>query len=149
DASVRKAYAGKRSIAWLEVFAGEKAATRYGELLPKATLDAVREYRVAIKGPLTTPVGGGFRSLNVTIRFELGLYACIRPVRWFRGVPSPMREPQLLDVVLFRENTEDVYAGIEWKEGSDEARKVTTFLSKEMGRTLPPDSGIGIKPMSR
>ncbi|MBI3447434.1 MAG: isocitrate dehydrogenase (NADP(+)) [Acidobacteria bacterium] len=149
DAAVKSAYSGARSIAWFEIFAGEKAVAKYGEILPKDTFEAVRQHLVAIKGPLTTPVGGGFRSLNVTLRLELSLYACIRPVRYFRGVPSPVLHPEYLDVVLFRENTEDVYAGIEWKEGTDEARKVIAFLSREMGKSIPADSGIGVKPISR
>jgi len=149
DAAVRKTYGGKKSIAWMEAYAGEKAHEKCGKILPVETFAALREYLVAIKGPLTTPVGGGFRSLNVTLRQELNLYACIRPVRYFRGVPSPMREPEKLDVVIFRENTEDVYAGIEWKAGSDEAKKVLAFMAREMGRELPADAGIGFKPMSR
>jgi isocitrate dehydrogenase len=149
DAAVEKAYERKRSIAWLEIFAGEKAQEKYGEILPEDTFEAARRYRVAIKGPLTTPVGGGFRSLNVSMRQVLGLYACIRPVRYFRGVPSPMRHPERLNVVIFRENTEDVYAGIEWKEGTPEARQIIEFLSAKMGKEILPDSGIGIKPISR
>jgi len=149
DAAVKKAYGGRKAIAWLEIFAGEKAQKKFGEILPRDTFDAVRQFLVAIKGPLTTPVGGGFRSLNVTLRQELGLYACIRPVRYFRGVPSPVKQPERLDVIIFRENTEDVYAGIEWKEGSPEAGKMLAFLAKEMGRSLPADSGLGLKPMSR
>ncbi|HZE88543.1 MAG TPA: isocitrate dehydrogenase (NADP(+)) [Verrucomicrobiae bacterium] len=149
DAAVKSAYSGARSIAWFEIFAGEKAVRMYGESLPKDTFEAVRQHLVAIKGPLTTPVGGGFRSLNVTLRLELNLYACIRPVRYFRGVPSPVLHPEALDVVIFRENTEDVYAGIEWKEGTDEARKVIAFLAREMKRSIPADSGIGVKPISR
>jgi len=149
DAAVKKAYGGDRSIAWFEVFAGEKAQAEYGESLPADTFSAVQEYLVAIKGPLTTPVGGGFRSLNVTLRQKLNLYACIRPVRYFRGVPSPVVRPELLDVVIFRENTEDVYAGIEWKAGSEEAAKLSAFLDRELGKKLPEMTGIGIKPISR
>ncbi len=148
DAAVDKAYAGSKRIAWMEVLAGEKAQARYGEYLPRETLEAFSEFHVAIKGPLTTPVGGGFRSLNVTIRQVLDLYACVRPVRYFEGVPSPVKHPEKLDVVIFRENTEDVYAGIEWQEGTEEARKLIQFLKNEMGKTVREDSGIGIKPMS-
>jgi isocitrate dehydrogenase len=149
DAAVQKAYEGQRRIAWMEIFAGEKAAGLYdGSYLPDATLGALREYFVGIKGPLTTPVGGGFRSLNVTLRQELDLYACVRPVRWYEGVPSPLRHPELVDVVIFRENTEDVYAGIEYKAGSPEAQKVERFLREEMGAEFVEGSGIGIKPVS-
>lgn len=148
DAAVEKAYGGRRRIAWTEVLAGEKAHRRTGEWLPDATVEAIRRYRVAIKGPLTTPVGGGIRSLNVTLRQVLDLYACVRPVRWFQGVPSPVREPHKVDMVIFRENTEDVYAGIEWKAGTPEARRVIDFLRGEMGVSIRPDSGIGIKPIS-
>jgi isocitrate dehydrogenase len=150
DAAVEKAYGSKRSIAWYEVFAGEKAQARYGaeQPLPQETLDALKQYRVSIKGPLTTPVGKGIRSLNVTIRQKLDLYACVRPVRWFEGVPSPVKEPQKLDVVIYRENTEDVYAGIEWASGSPEAVRLAGFLKDEMKASLPKDSAIGIKPMS-
>ncbi|HET6373426.1 MAG TPA: isocitrate dehydrogenase (NADP(+)) [Candidatus Polarisedimenticolia bacterium] len=146
--AVSKAYAGKRSLVWFEVFAGEKAKARYGELLPRDTLEAARLCLVAIKGPLTTPVGGGFRSLNVTIRQEMGLYACIRPVRYFKGVPSPVRQPQDLNLIIFRENTEDVYAGIEWKKGSEQAKKVLALL-RDLGHELPADSAIGVKPISQ
>jgi isocitrate dehydrogenase len=148
DAAVKKAYGGKRKIAWLEVLAGEKAKAKVDDWLPQETIDAVATYKVAIKGPLTTPVGGGIRSLNVTMRQDLDLYQCIRPVRWYRGVPSPMREPQKVNVVIFRENTEDVYAGIEYKAGSPEQKKVHAFLTKEMGAKIRPDAGIGIKPIS-
>src|SRR5918996_5192347 len=144
DAAVEKAFAGERRIAWMEVFAGEKAHTNYNDWLPQETVDAMQEFRVSIKGPLTTPVGGGIRSLNVTLRQVLDLYACIRPVRWFEGVPSPVREPQKVDMVIFRENTEDVYAGIEWPAGSDAAKKVIEFLAG-LGKEVRPDSGIGIK----
>jgi len=148
DAAVEKAYRGSKCIAWMEVYAGEKANEIYGEYLPKETLDDFTQFNVAIKGPLTTPVGGGFRSLNVSIRQLLDLYACVRPVRYFQGVPSPVKEPDKLNVVIFRENTEDVYAGIEWQQGTPEAKKVIAFLQNEMGRDIREDSGIGIKPMS-
>ena len=147
DAAVEQAYGGKRRIVWYEIFAGEKAHSRFSEWLPKDTLDAIREFVVAIKGPLTTPVGGGIRSLNVTLRQELDLYACVRPVRYFEGVPSPVREPQNVDLVIFRENTEDVYAGIEFQEGSDRARKMLEFLH-DFGYDVREDSGFGIKPIS-
>lgn len=152
DAAVAKAYAGKRKIVWYEVFAGEKAFAKFGEWLPGDTLKAIKEYIVAIKGPLTTPVGGGMRSLNVALRQELDLYVCLRPVRYFDGVPSPVKKPELVDMVIFRENSEDIYAGIEWKEGTDEAKKVINFLINEMGVKkirFPETSGIGIKPVSR
>ncbi len=149
DAAVEKAYGGAKKIEWKEILAGEKALERTGQWLPQETLNAVREYVVAIKGPLTTPVGEGIRSLNVTLRQELDLYACVRPVRYFNGVPSPVKHPERVDMVIFRENTEDVYAGIEWPEGSDEAKKVISFLKNEMGAEIRDDSGIGIKPISR
>ncbi|PJF41040.1 MAG: isocitrate dehydrogenase (NADP(+)) [Phototrophicales bacterium] len=150
DAAVEKAYGGKRKIHWMEVYAGEKAARVYdGDYMPEETFDALREFLVGIKGPLTTPVGGGFRSLNVTLRQVLDLYACVRPVRWFEGVPSPLKNPAEVDVVIFRENTEDVYAGIEFEAGSPEAKKVERFLREEMGVTsFFENSGIGIKPIS-
>ena len=153
DAAVAKAYGGAKSIAWAEIFAGEKSVRVYGEdqWLPAETLDFIREYIVAIKGPLTTPVGGGFRSLNVAIRQELDLYVCLRPVRWFSGVPSPVREPEKVDMVIFRENSEDIYAGIEYKAGSDEAIRLRNFLLNEMKVSkLPKDplTGLGIKPIS-
>ncbi|HPA47587.1 MAG TPA: isocitrate dehydrogenase (NADP(+)) [bacterium] len=148
DAAVQKAYSGKKRIVWMEIFAGEQANERYGSYLPEETLKAIQEFKVAIKGPLTTPVGGGFRSLNVSIRQMLDLYACVRPVRFLKGTPSPVKEPERLNIVIYRENTEDVYAGIEWKQGSDECRKVIRFLNTEMGRDIREDSGIGIKPMS-
>ncbi len=148
DAAVEKAYGGERRIVWMEVYAGEKALNLTGEWLPDETLHALEQFKVSIKGPLTTPVGGGIRSLNVTLRQVLDLYACIRPVRYIPGVPSPMREPEKLDVVIFRENTEDVYAGIEWKAGSPEANRVRDFLVKEMGADIREESAIGIKPMS-
>ena len=148
DASVSKAYEGERRIAWMEVYAGEKGHEKTGDWLPEETFEALREFKVGIKGPLTTPVGGGIRSLNVTIRQVLDLYSCIRPVRWIKGVPSPMKEPEKLDVVIYRENTEDVYAGIEWVSGSAEANRVRAFLVDEMGVSIREESGIGIKPMS-
>jgi isocitrate dehydrogenase len=148
DAAVAKAFAGKRRLAWFEVLAGEKAKTLTGEWLPGDTLEAVKAYKVAIKGPLTTPVGGGIRSLNVTLRQVLDLYACIRPVRYFAGTPAPVTHPELMNVVIFRENTEDVYAGIEWAKGTPQAERVIEFIAKEMGKRIAPDSGIGIKPIS-
>ncbi|MDT0121962.1 NADP-dependent isocitrate dehydrogenase [Paenibacillus sp. RRE4] len=151
DAAVEKAYNGTKKIAWYEVFAGEKAFNTYGEWLPNDTLEAIREYIVAIKGPLTTPIGGGIRSLNVALRQELDLYTCLRPVRYFNGVPSPVKRPELVDMVIFRENTEDIYAGIEYAEGSAEVKKVIQFLQQEMGVNkirFPETSGIGIKPVS-
>jgi isocitrate dehydrogenase len=148
DASVAKAYEGERGIAWMEVYAGEKAYEKTGEWLPEETFEALREFKVGIKGPLTTPVGGGIRSLNVTIRQVLDLYSCVRPVRWIKGVPSPMKEPEKLDVIIYRENTEDVYAGIEWESGTAEADRVRSFLVDEMGASIREGSGIGIKPIS-
>ncbi len=148
EEAVEKAYGGKRRVAWFEIFAGEKARDRYGEWLPNDTLEAISAYLVAIKGPLTTPIGGGYRSLNVALRQKLNLYACIRPVRYFEGVPSPVRRPQDLDIVIFRENTEDVYAGIEWREGTEKCRKVLSFLNREMGTEIPEDAALGIKIMS-
>jgi len=148
DAAVEKAYGGKRKVAWMEIYAGEKAQKIYGEWLPEETLEAIRQYYIAIKGPLTTPIGGGFRSLNVAIRQILNLYACIRPVKYYKGVPSPVKRPERMNVVIFRENTEDVYAGIEWKQGSPEVKKVIDFLNQEMGTQIREDSGIGIKPIS-
>lgn len=150
DAAVEKAYGGERRLAWYEIYAGEGAIDVYGDghWLPEETLEAIRTYRVAIKGPLTTPVGGGIRSLNVGLRKELDLYACVRPVRWFNGVPSPVNRPDALDVVIFRENTEDVYAGIEWAAGTPESDRVIAFLKDEMGANLRGNSGIGVKPMS-
>ena len=154
DAAVAKAYNGERKIAWMEVYAGEKATQVYDQdtWLPKETLEAVRDYVVSIKGPLTTPVGGGIRSLNVALRQELDLYVCLRPVRWFTGVPSPVKNPQDVDMTIFRENSEDIYAGIEWKAGSPEAEKVIKFLKEEMGVKkirFDTDCGIGIKPVSK
>ena len=148
DAAVTAAYGGLRKVAWFEILAGEKAKKLAGEWLPGDTLEAIRTYHLAIKGPLTTPVGGGIRSLNVTIRQKLDLYACVRPVRYFAGVPSPMKEPGKLDVVVFRENTEDVYAGHEWPAGSPEAAKLIGFMEKELGARVRPDSGVGVKPIS-
>ncbi|MDU9403407.1 NADP-dependent isocitrate dehydrogenase [Pseudomonas sp. zfem004] len=154
DAAVQKAYGGKRKIAWMEVYAGEKATQVYDQdtWLPQETLDAVKDYVVSIKGPLTTPVGGGIRSLNVALRQQLDLYVCLRPVVWFQGVPSPVKKPGDVDMVIFRENSEDIYAGIEWKAGSPEANKVIKFLKEEMGVTkirFDQDCGIGVKPVSR
>ena len=149
DAAVDKAARGTRRVEWLEVLAGEKAFKQTGSWLPDATLDSIRAHRVAIKGPLTTPVGGGIRSLNVTLRQLLDLYACIRPVRYFEGVPSPMREPQRLDVVIFRENIEDVYSGVEYRAGSGEADALIGFLAERLGAKIRPGSAIGIKPMSK
>jgi len=148
DSAVKKAYGGKRRVVWYEVFAGEKAHDKFNSWLPDDTLAAIREFHVAIKGPLTTPVGGGIRSLNVALRQLLTLYVCLRPVRYYPGVPSPMKHPEKLDVVIFRENTEDVYAGIEWRQGTPEAKKVIDFLNQQMGQSIREDSGIGIKPIS-
>ncbi|MBI3630590.1 MAG: NADP-dependent isocitrate dehydrogenase [Candidatus Rokubacteria bacterium] len=157
DAAVEQAYRGRRQIAWAEVYAGDKAKAVYGaecppNLLPGETLDVIREYLVAIKGPLTTPIGEGFRSLNVALRQELDLYVCLRPVRYFKGVPSPVKRPEKVDMVIFRENTEDIYAGIEWEQGTPEAKKVVRFLQQEMGVRkirFPETSSIGIKPVSK
>jgi isocitrate dehydrogenase len=153
DAAVAKAYGGRRRLAWLEVYAGEKANRVYGQeiWLPEDTLGAIKEYRVGIKGPLTTPVGGGFRSINVALRQMLDLYVCLRPVRWFKGVPSPVKHPEQVDMVVFRENTEDIYAGIEWEAGTPEARKVIAWLQQEMKVKkirFPETSSIGVKPVS-
>ena len=153
DAAVAKAYGGRRRLAWFEVYAGEKANRVYGQeiWLPEDTLGAIKEYRVGIKGPLTTPVGGGFRSLNVALRQTLDLYVCLRPVRWFKGVPSPVKHPELVDMVVFRENTEDIYAGIEWEAGTPEAKKIIRFLQQELkvkNIRFPKTSSIGIKPVS-
>jgi isocitrate dehydrogenase len=154
DAAVAKAYGGQRRIAWMEVLAGEKAYKQTGEWLPEGTLDAFRGYLVGIKGPLTTPIGGGIRSLNVALRQILDLYVCLRPVRWYEGVPSPVKHPELVDMVIFRENTEDIYAGIEWAAGSPEAKKILDFLAKEFPKEaskvrFPATSGVGIKPVSQ
>ena len=156
DAAVAKAYGGKKKIAWMELYAGDKAKKIYGDkcppnLLPVETIETIRTYKVAIKGPLTTPIGEGIRSLNVTLRQELDLYACVRPVKYYKGVPSPVKEPEKINMMIFRENTEDVYAGIEWEAGTPEARKIVNFLRKEMGVTkirFPETSSIGIKPVS-
>jgi len=148
DAAVRKAYDGKRKIVWFDVYAGQKAYEKYGEWLPEDTLKAIRHFIVSLKGPLTTPIGGGYRSLNVTLRQELDLYACVRPVKYILGVPSPMKHPQKMDVVIFRENTEDVYAGIEWAQGTPEVKKVIAFLNQNFGLNIAEDSGIGVKPIS-
>ncbi|MBM7541911.1 NADP-dependent isocitrate dehydrogenase [Amphibacillus cookii] len=151
EGAVEKAYNGSKGIVWKEVLAGEKAFNQTGEWLPEATLDAIREYKIAIKGPLTTPIGGGIRSLNVALRQKLDLFTCLRPVRYFDGVPSPVKRPEDTDMVIFRENTEDIYAGIEWENGSDDVKKVIDFFEKEMGVTnirFPETSGIGVKPVS-
>ncbi|MDF1545771.1 MAG: isocitrate dehydrogenase (NADP(+)) [bacterium] len=148
DAAVQKAYKGKKRIVWMDVYAGEKANELYKEWLPQETIDAIKKYVVALKGPLTTPVGGGFRSLNVSLRQLMNLYACVRPVNYFRGVGSPVVHPEKLDVVIFRENTEDVYAGIEWKKGTKDVKKVINWLNKNMKTSIRPDSGIGVKPIS-
>ena len=152
DSAVEKAFGDTKKIEWLEVLAGEKAYNQTGEWLPQATLDSITEHRVAIKGPLTTPIGGGIRSLNVALRQKLDLYACVRPVRWFEGVPSPVKQPELVNMVIFRENTEDIYAGIEWMEGTADLNKVKSFLVDEMGVTnirFPDTVSLGIKPVSR
>jgi len=149
DAAVAKAYGGQRKIAWMEIYAGEKAAILYdGNFMPDETFAAMREFVVGIKGPLTTPVGGGFRSLNVTLRQVLDLYACVRPVRWIPGTPSPVREPEQMDIVIFRENTEDVYSGVEWPAESEGAQAIIEFMNTKLGKGVRPDSAIGIKPVS-
>jgi isocitrate dehydrogenase len=152
EAAVERAYQGKRRVVWYEIFAGEKAKTKFNHWLPQDSVEAIREFRVAIKGPLTTPVGGGIRSLNVTLRQVLDLYACVRPVKYYKGTPSPVKHPERMDVVIFRENTEDVYAGIEWEEGTAEAAKLINFLNQEMlkggNKQVRGDSGVGIKPIS-
>lgn len=148
DTAVKKAYGGKRTIQWQEILAGEKAFNMTGSWLPEETLEKIKKYKVAIKGPLTTPVGGGIRSINVTLRQVLKLYACVRPVRHLAGVPSPLKNPEKVDMVIFRENMEDVYAGIEWKQGTPEAIKIIDFLNNEMGQSLSYDTGIGVKPIS-
>src|SRR5487761_190964 len=152
DAAVDRAYGGKRRIAWLEVFAGEKAFNQFKEWLPQDTVDAARDFRVSIKGPLTTPVGGGIRSLNVALRQILDLYCCVRPVKYYKGVPSPVKHPERMDVVIFRENTEDVYAGVEWEQGTADCARLIEFLNKDMlkggKKQIRLDSGIGIKPIS-
>jgi isocitrate dehydrogenase len=149
NAAVEKAYGGRRKISWMEIYAGEKAAELYdGDFMPEETFAAIREYLVGIKGPLTTPIGGGFRSLNVTLRQVLDLYACVRPVRYIPGTPSPMRTPEQMDIVIFRENTEDVYAGIEWTAGSEEAQKLIQFMNNELGQKISNQAAIGIKPVT-
>lgn len=149
DAAVAKAYGGARKIAWMEIYAGEKAASLYdGNFMPEETFDAMREYLVGIKGPLTTPIGGGFRSLNVTLRQVLDLYACVRPVRWIPGTPSPVTNPENMDIVLYRENTEDVYSGVEWPAGSEGADAIIKFMNEELGKNVREGSAIGIKPVS-
>ncbi|WP_087971889.1 NADP-dependent isocitrate dehydrogenase [Oceanobacillus rekensis] len=151
EASVEKAYSGEKKIDWLEVYAGQKAFDKTGEWLPQDTLDKINEYKIAIKGPLTTPIGGGIRSLNVALRQELDLFTCLRPVRYFEGVPSPVKRPEDVDMAIFRENTEDIYAGIEWQKGTDEVKKVINFLKNDMGVKnirFPETSGIGVKPVS-
>ena len=148
DKAVEKAYGGKKRIIWFDIYAGEKAKEFYGEWLPEDTLKAIKNFIVALKGPLTTPIGGGFRSLNVSLRQILNLYACVRPVRYFKGVPSPVRFPEKMDIIIFRENTEDVYAGIEWKKGSKDVKKVIDYLNKTFKLKIRSDSGIGVKPIS-
>ena len=150
EASVEKAYKGKKKIVWMEIYAGDKAVKKYGKnkWLPAETVDAIREYSVAIKGPLTTPIGGGIRSLNVSLRQQLDLFACVRPVRYYRGTPSPMKNPQLLDIVLYRENTEDVYSGIEFKSGTKSAQQVISYINKKVKKDIRAGSGVGIKPIS-
>jgi isocitrate dehydrogenase len=152
DAAVEKAYKGKKRVAWYEVFAGEKAMAKFKTWLPDDSVNAIREFRVAIKGPLTTPVGGGIRSLNVALRQMMDLYCCIRPVKYYKGTPSPVKHPERMDIVIFRENTEDVYAGIEWEEGTPEAARLIEFLNKDMlkggKKQVRLDSGVGIKPIS-
>ena len=152
DNAIHKAYGDSRKIDWLEVFAGEKAFDKTGEWLPKETLDLIKKHYIAIKGPLTTPVGGGIRSLNVALRQKLDLYACVRPVRWFQGVPSPVKEPGLVDMIIFRENTEDIYAGIEWMDGTEDLEKVKSFLMHDMGVKnirFPNSVSLGVKPVSK
>ncbi len=148
DKSVELAFSGKKKIEWKEILAGEKANKKTGSYLPQETIDAIKEYVVAIKGPLTTPIGGGIRSLNVTLRQELDLFACVRPVKYFSGVPSPVVHPEKLNIIIFRENTEDVYAGIEWEAGTEDAKKVISFINSTFNKKIIPESGIGIKPMS-
>ena len=148
DTAVHTAYNGEKQIVWFDVYAGENAMEKYKEWMPQDTFDAIEYFRVALKGPLTTPVGGGFRSLNVTLRQVLELYACVRPVRYFQGVPAPVTHPEKMDVVIFRENTEDVYAGIEWEQGTAEANKFIELMRSEMGVDIREDSGVGVKPIS-
>jgi len=148
DAAVEKTYGGKKKIVWFDIYAGEAAQAKYGEVLPSDTFEAIKHFVVALKGPLTTPVGGGYRSLNVTLRQVLNLYACVRPVRYFEGVPSPVKHPERMNVVIYRENTEDVYAGIEWAEGTEEVKKLINWLNETYNLNIRTDSGIGIKPIS-
>jgi len=148
DGAVEKAYGGKKRIVWFDVYAGDSAMAKYSDVLPKDTINAISHYLVALKGPLTTPVGGGYRSLNVAMRQIMNLYSCVRPVRYFNGVPSPVKAPEKMHIVIYRENTEDVYAGIEWQEGTEDVKKVINFLNTEMGKNIRMDSGIGIKPIS-
>ncbi|MCX7759477.1 MAG: isocitrate dehydrogenase (NADP(+)) [bacterium] len=148
DAAVEKAYSGRRKVEWKEILAGEKAKEQTGSYLPEDTIEAIKEYVIAIKGPLTTPIGGGIRSINVTLRQRLDLFACVRPVRYFQGVPSPVKNPEKLDIVIFRENTEDVYAGIEWESMTPEARSIISYINETFDKSIIPDSGIGIKPIS-
>jgi len=148
DAAVEKTYDGKKKIVWFDIYAGEAAQAKYGEVLPKDTFEAIKHFIVALKGPLTTPVGGGYRSLNVTLRQVLNLYACVRPVRYFEGVPSPVKHPEKMNVVIYRENTEDVYAGIEWAEGTPEVKKLINWLNETYKLNIRADSGVGIKPIS-
>ncbi len=149
DAAVEKAYGGRRKIAWMEIYSGEKAAEKYdGNYMPEETFDAMREYIVGIKGPLTTPIGGGFRSLNVTLRQVLDLYACVRPVRYIEGTPSPMKHPEKMNIVIYRENTEDVYSGVEWEAGTEEANAIIAFMNEKLGKNVREGSAIGIKPVS-
>ncbi len=149
EAAVEKAYNGKKKLVWFKALAGESALAAYNDILPEDTLNAIEEFKIALKGPLTTPVGGGFRSLNVTLRQRFDLYSCVRPVKYYAGVPSPMKNPEKLDVVIYRENTEDVYAGIEWKSGSKEAIEITEYFNKNYGTKIREGSGIGIKPISK
>ncbi len=149
DEAMLKASENRKKIEWIFLLAGIKALEKGDKLLPAKTLEAVKEYRIAIKGPMTTPVGGGFRSVNVYLRQIFDLYVCMRPVRYFKGLPSPLKAPEKIDIIIFRENTEDLYRGIEWKEGSTEAKNLINFLENEMGVTLPPDTGLGIKPISK
>jgi isocitrate dehydrogenase len=148
DAAVERAYGGKKQVVWYEIYSGEKAHQMFNQWMPEDTVEAVRAFRIAIKGPLTTPVGGGMRSLNVMFRLVLDLYACVRPVKYVAGVPSPVKYPERMNLTIFRENTEDVYCGLDWKEGSPEAKKLIAFVEKELGKKIRPDSGIGIKPIS-
>ena len=147
DAAVEKAYGGQKKIAWMEIYAGEKAKEIYGKVLPTETVNAIKHFVVAIKGPLMTPVAGGYRSLNVALRQKLDLYACVRPVKYYTGVPTPVKNPEKMNMVIFRENTEDVYAGIEWQQGSAEAKRIIKHLSEKFDVTIREDSGIGIRPL--